>query len=715
MGTRSYVEELEYSDAKGLDTASPINLVGPGYVREAVNVNLGLTGGYIKRSGYVPQLLAENQLAGFAIINGIQYRVSDGNPQLILHISDKAGIAQIGKVNNGVFNAFTDKNNVSLDLDPFTRGSMVQVKNGLYFFDSSGKSFVPFVYEANGVYTRSIGIKFPEDPADATKPDTPVAATTPSGPGAYLNEGQYIFAYTYAFYYNDQLIAESSPSNPSNTVTVTPGNQIVDLNVQAYPFYGDSNLSHLTIVTRIWRTVANGSILFLESEEAANITTYTSTTVDDALLSEQLSLDNSRIQDYVGYERGRFPVVVRNRIFVFHENQNRVRFSKVGFQGPLPESFPVVNEVNLEGKFGAADSVTGAGQVRGVPIVLKERSIGRLEEVGLPDLGNSEDNVIYTYREISEVTGAVSHHAQCQVFDELIFLGRDNIYGTDGQNVRPIASSIQNIIKASNFDSDTNVFLSAINDTQNKRVYFQIYKTQTSLHPDLTLVGDYQQYPNFRWTTYESGPDEVDAPGLKVGSFFAVESVSTGAVDTYFGSSELHGQYYLMNSGTSDYPNGVEKTIYMRLVSRPYMFSQPMITKLYKRAKIYAEAQDNTYTFSFGAKFDLDVVDSDVTTFNVSGVGTVWGNSAPTYEWTYNPEELNAYAALQALDPTLPNAPAIDPGNDPLLWTGPALQEFTYNLHRKAEIMQLVFLQNSTDAPLTLLGWGVSGSIFSGL
>jgi len=30
-------------------------------------------------------------------------------------------------------------------------------------------------------------------------------------------------------------------------------------------------------------------------------------------------------------------------------------------------------------------------------------------------------------------------------------------------------------------------------------------------------------------------------------------------------------------------------------------------------------------------------------------------------------------------------------------------------------MMQLVFTQDDEDAPLTLLGWGVSGSIFSGV
>lgn len=682
MSTINYVEELEYSDAKGLDTASPINLLAAGFVREARNVNLGTTGGYVKRDGYLNQFTIANAETGFSVRQGIEYKTSTGTSEILLHMSDTASTAKFGKVQGGVFLPLQNPSSVDLALDPIVRPSFAQVGDSLFYLDGSGDVETPFVYEANGVATRPMGIIAP-----AAAPTGVLAV------GADLNVGDYLYAYTYAFYLNDQLIAESSPSELSATITTTSGNQNVTLTLAAYPLYANANLSHLTISTRIWRTVVNGSILFLEDTVAGNTTTYLSNVSDDALLSEQIPLDNTRLAQYTDYDKARFPIVARNRLLVFHPEQNRGRFSKIGVNGPLPESFPVQNEFSVEGKYGAADALVGAGQIKGVPIILKERSVGRLEEVGLPDLGNSEDNVAYIYREISEVTGAVSHHAQCQVYDELIFLGRDNVYATDGQNVRPIAIQIQNLIKGADFSGNRAFRISAINDTKNRRVYIQIFKATTSQHPDLTLVGDYQQYPQFRWTTYETGQDPAAAPGLKVGCFFQTEATATGGLDIYFGSSDLVGQYYKMNTGTSDFDAGVEKAIYMRLISRPYMFAQPMITKLYKRAKIYAEARDNTYQFEFGAKFDLDATESDTTSYVVLGVGTVWAPAAPiNYVWSSGSN-------------ASPN----------LLWTGPSLQEFIFNVHRKAQMMQLVFTQDDEDAPLTLLGWGVSGSIFSGI
>lgn len=688
MPTNNYVEELEYSDAKGLDTASPINLLTSGYVRDAINVNLGTTGGYTKRDGYVNQLLIGNAETGYSVRQGIEYKTSVGFAEILLHLTDTNTIAKIGKIQLGSFIPLQNALGADLLLDPIVRPSFAQVGDSLFYLDGSGQE-TPFVYEGNLAYTRPMGIAAPVTPPelDILEIPNPIAGTD-------LNVGDYIYAYTYAFYFNNQLIAESSPSELSNTITTTVGFQNPKLVLSPYPFYGALNLSHLTIQTRIWRTVANGSILFLEKIVSANTTSYVSDISDDALLSEQMPVDNSKLDDYLDYTKARFPVVARNRLLVFHPEQNKGRFSKIGLNGPLPESFPVQNEFSVEGKYGAADAVVGAGQIKGVPIVLKERSIGRLEEIGLPDLGNSDDNVTYFYREISEVTGAVSHHAQCQVLDELIFLGRDNIYATDGQNVRPIATQIQNLIRTSDFSGNKAYRVSAVNDTKNRRIYIQIFKTNTSQHPDRTLVGDYQQYPQFRWTTYEPGPDIIsNAPGLKVGCFFQTEASATGGLEIYFGSSDLVGQYYKMNTGTSDYDAGIEKPIYMKLVSRPYFFNQPMVTKLYKKAKIFAEARDNTYQFEFGAKFDLDLAESGTQPFEVLGVGTVWGAAAPiNYVWSSGSS-------------ASPN----------LLWTGPALQEFIFNVHRKAQMMQLVFTQDDEDAPLTLLGWGISGSIFSGI
>lgn len=684
MATRRYIDELEYADAKGLDTASPINLVAQGYVREAKNVNLGSTGSYIKRSGYVNQFTQSQALTGYSILQGIEFKNAAVTEKL-LHVTNETN-AKFGKINDltGDFVELATFTNSQLFLPPNFRPSFAQIGDALFYFDGTGSVNTPFIYEANGNYTRPVGIDAPMA--------LPAVGTLTASAGGNLEEGQYIYAHTYAFYYDGQLIAESSPSPLAEVTTSSTDKQVV-IALQNYVDYFAPGLSHLVIKHRIWRTVVNGSILFLETEIQANLSSYTSTVSDDSLESEQLSFDNSRLSD--DYLQARFPVVARNRLLIFHPTKNKGRFSKLGFNGPLPESFPIANEFSTEGKYGNADALVGAGQIKGIPIILKERSIGRLEEIGIPDIGANSDNVTYIYREISEVTGAVSHHAQCQVYDELVFLGRDNIYATDGQNVRPIATQIQDIVKSCDFSGTKASRTSAINDTKNRRIYIQVFQNESEALPKVTLVGDYQQYPQFRWTTYEVGPNEIIAPSIQAGCFFQTEATATGGLDIYFGSAGPEGQYYKMNTGTADYlaetwvgGQAVARPIYMRLVSRPYMFSQPMITKLYKKAKIFALAQDSSYQFEFGAQYDLDDATVNLTSFNVFGVGTTWDN----YNWATSPVTSTS-----------------------LIWQGPDLQEKVYQLHKKAQMMQLVFIQDDANAPLTLLGWGVSGSIFSGL
>lgn len=681
MATRRYVEELEYNDAKGLDTASPINLVAPGYVREAKNVNLGSTGGYTKREGYVNQFTVLAAETGYSVLQGLEFK-NNNVTEILLYLTDNL-VGRFGKIDDvfGTFSPLKSLSNVPLTLDAAKRPSFAQIRDSLYYFDGSSEVETPFVYEGNSFYTRPMGIVAP-----AVEPSITLAN------GGNLEEGDYLYSYTYAFYYDNQLIAESSPA-PIAGVSTTSTDKVATLTLIPYADYSLPGLSHLQIMIRIWRTVVNGSVLFLETEIQGNSATYTSDISDDALLSEQLSLDNSPLMD--DYTRARFPLVARNRLIVFHPTQSRGMFSKIGFNGPLPESFPVANEFTVGGKFGAADALVGAGQIKGIPIILKERSIGRLEEVGLPDLGNTADNVTFIYREISEVVGAISHHAQCQVFDELVFLGRDNVYATDGQNVRPIATQIQDLIKNADYSGNKAARTSAINDTKNRRIYIQLFKNTGSAYPDLTLVGDYQQYPNFRWTTYEAGVDAIAAPGLKVGCFFQTEATANGGLDILFGSADPVGQYYKMNTGDADYPGGVKKAISMTLASRPYMFSQPMVTKLYKKAKVFVLAQDTTTQFEFGARFDLEEDTEELSTQNIIGTGSVWaGNIASPNDYLWVGTSIVSNS---------------------LIWQGPDLQEKIYQLHRKAQMMQFVCYQDDADAPLTLLGWGVSGSIFSGI
>ena len=667
MGRHNYFEELEYDLARGVDTTSPANLLASGYVRQALNCNLGTTGGYSKRDGTERQLTTP--WTGMAIRNGVEYKKLNGTTQRLFFGTNDTTTGKLG-VDNGVGGI----DDVVTGLDPTKRLAFAQIEERLYCFNGDSVN-APFVYE--GVGARTLGIA------------GPVAAPTATGStGGQLEDDQpYIFATTYAIQDSATLriIAESSPSDLAE-IDLTSGQNRVILGVVASPATVSGSLQ---IIIRIWRTVANGSVLFLQSEHA-NVTTSINCDLEDSGLdTQQMEFDNSLLNQFEGYTKAQFPTIARNRLFVIHENRNEGRFSKISQNGPLLESFPVVNYYSVEGLFGAADKVVGQGQINGIPIILKERSVGRLEEVGLPDIGQAEDLVTYVYREISQTIGAISHSAQVQVFEELVFLGKDNVYATNGQTIRPLAPLLQATIRQLDFRPSKKTKISMTNDTKYKRVYIQVFENQASAEPTFTLVGNYEQYPDFRWTFYSAGTNNVSHPGLRIGSFFQFTNQTDGSLETYYGNSNKDGQYYKMNTGGSDDDAGTERGIYFKVISRAYTGGHPLIQKLFKNVRIFAQAADDTYDLEFCSIFDLSVEEEFCEDFRIPGVGNKWDE----HNWVDDAE-----AEL-----------------DPLIWAGPALAELTYDPHRKAKFMQLVFNQIEANAPVTLLGWGCSGSIFSGL
>ena len=638
MSLRNALTISEYGNALGLDTASPISMVKPGFVRDATNMDLTLLGGYKKRKGYTAQT---PNFGSEKVVGVHEYRDLAGNLTPIFFARTKAS-----KLSSG---SFTDIKTGLSDARP----AFVQIGDRLISFNGKDS---PWIWEG-GASTRSLGL---------TKPSSAPVAALGGGSGSLTNGGTYLWVYTYAIRRSGQLIAESSPSSASNQLTMDASGD-ASITIAAA---SDPNVTNI----RIYRTVAGGSVFFLEDEIAASSTSYTSTKSDEEVAGSgiQLELDNGRLSDYSNFTTAHFPLIARNRLFVVSNDRLQIRYSKIGQEGALPESFEASKIVDAIGRRGLSDKIVGLGSIKNVPIVLKQFSVGRLEEVGVTDLTGAGDNVLYIYRELSDNVTAISHWAQTQVFDELIFLGRDNVYATTGQSVRPIANQIQDIIRSMDLRESKLEDLSMVNDEINRRIYISIYRDISRSYPNFILVGDYQQYPNFRWTVYDQGPNSTTHPGLRVGSFFKLTNASNGAKEVYFGSFDGSGKWYKMNQGDSD--DG--SNIYARLASRPYSAGNPAIDKLWKNVRVYAEASSSAYTFDFCTTYDLQNSEERCETFSVPSSSALWDSAY----W--------------------------DQDN----WAGELLAELEYDPHRKAKWMQFVFKQEGKDAPVSILGWAVSAS-----
>jgi hypothetical protein len=298
------------------------------------------------------------------------------------------------------------------------RPSFVQLNRLIGFFNGTDE---PVIYD--GAATRQMGITAP----------TAAPSLSQTTGGSLTVLGSYVFAYTY---YNSQTGAESSPS-PLATIVLTGANNKVNLTVTA----GSSGTAD---TIRIYRTTANGNELFLEATETIAATTHASIIADAGLSSIGLEYDNSRITDFVptlNSVEAQYPAVAQNRVFL-KTDRNTIRHSKIGQSGPMFESFEASAVAYCKGKFGDRDDVIGQGVAGDTPIVVKERSIGRLDAVGVNPELSPFDQVRYQYVEISSTVGGVSHWAGCSVYDEYVFLGRDNVYATNGQSIRPIGDRV---------------------------------------------------------------------------------------------------------------------------------------------------------------------------------------------------------------------------------------------------------------------------------
>lgn len=634
---RNYVEDFDV-EAKGMDSTTPLASMRPGYVREAWNCNLGLVSGYIKRNGYSTVL--DTPISSDNITGGIEYRLSAGTRRVVVFTS--SGTLQY--VSNAGGGSATS---ITTGLDTDARPSFIQFGDQLFFFNGTDN---PVVYD--GSSTKQYGI---------TAPSSAPTESAQGTAGSLTQTASYIYAYTY---YNSTTGAESSPS-ALLSVTLTGSNDDVTLGLSA----GDSSTADKI---RIWRTVADGNELFLVTSIAIGSTSHNDTTADSSL-GRPIEMDNSRLADLTT-NKGNYPVVASNRVFVV-TGENEVRWSKIGYRGAKPESFEAKAISDTQGTYGNADGIVGLNAVGAQPIVLKRRSIGRMDPVGFEDYDLVSDNQLWIYKEISNEVGAVSHHAAVQIEGELLFLSRDNIYRTDGQRVTPAANEIASTIRSLSFTDTQIKKLSAINDRRNKRAYWQVFKSSGDTVPNWTLVCDYQRYPELRWTIYRPGTTASTHPSWRVGCFIPVTSTSDGASDIWAGNLDANGELFLMNDGTNDNT----KAIYYKVITRPYDFKRASNVKLYKKSFIDAQGNGNDYDLRVGSIFNLSESEEKLADFSLAVSGAKWDVA----EW------------------------------DVAEWGTNEIIRISYDTHKKARYRQLVFLNTAADEPVTVFNWTDSASLFN--
>jgi len=562
----------------GLDLTDSITNMPSTALRIADNVDITISGAVTTRAGYESVFSVD---WGSRIIHGgIEFQINDSTSQVV--VAGKGSSPGTGVLGVATTSVAPIISGLSV-----ARPSLVQFSNLLFYFNGVDD----FLYD--GAVTRQIGI------------DPPSVAPTDGGniAGSLIVAAEYGWVYTY---YNSITGAESSPSDLLQVTIGVGGGRRINVTPGSATTADTINL---------YRTTANGPLLFFDTSGPI-ASTFLDSVQPDAGLGEELVIDNTRLSVWGGVK---YAVSVNNRIFVAgfaHPLQNRVRYSAVEQNGPMPESYQARGFIDCISNTGLGDVLIGLGTAFQTPMVLKDNSIGRLDVAGSFTSEVGVDNVIYQYNEISRGITGVSHWAITNVLNNMVWLGKDNIYMTDGTNVTPIATSISAFIKTLNFSQPDKI--SAVNDVSNRKIMFFVMFGNVT-EPNYVLTGSYQNYPNFYWTFYNPGPDLDIWPGISAASAFLI-SQPDETKDVYFGNTAYNGKLYHLGVGSTDDGSAIRHHVR----DYPTNYGIPEEKKLFFEDFIYVSGNGTLYDMSLSSVYDLSIAGQDSESISVLNEEALW-------------------------------------------------------------------------------------------
>lgn len=626
MSIRKANGEKFQSFENGVDNTTALDTPRvKGTLSKALNTDLVDESLLKKRAGYS----TVSTWGSRNIRGGFEYRASDGTNKILLYGEDAVLTGTSGVL--GYFSGTSTPTTIASGLKDGVKPSILQYRDLAFIFNGTNN----FLY--NGTTYRQIGI------------DGPVTAPQFLGnaAGSLVANGSYLFGYSY---YNTQTGAESNVSPISESMVAGADSSTAGITISLTA--GDSTLADKI---RIYRSVPGGNVLFRETEIAISSTSYTSTTLDSGLGTE-LELDNSRLSTPAS-----FGVINDNRIFAagFSNNPNRVAYSKVGISGPMPESFQALDFVDCNINDG--DRILGLGKAGTTVIVIKERSVGRLIRIesnigGLERQGSQK----YLYEEISsEVTG-LSHHLILSLDNIIIWMGRDDIYATDGSQIFRLGGRVRKTIQSLDF-SQAHKWSSLVK-TDTHQIIFSVTPAN-KLECDFQFIGHYRNFPNVAWTFYSAGPNTSTHPGLVVGSLFQV--TVNRLKKFYFGSAQASGKIYTMDSGDNDDSYGIYWDVRLAWDGGPTSAAKKMYHSYYLFAAGAGKSPNNTITHTF----EVDTTEVIVKTSTASLIGstTTWHGTGATwgdFNWgsvSFNPirffPKIKAYFGRYGFSNTYANQP----------------------------------------------------------
>lgn len=588
MPIRKPLTQRFTSFARGVDNTTD-------FVSEAINGTLSVANNadlvneslVSKRKGYKNFATSANRI----FRQGLEYNQPSGKRSVILYHESESFSLNSGTISE-MDNAGTitdlltaQKSNV--------QPSIVQFATRLFIYNGDTN----YVYDGSNV--TEVGMVAPDEaPVDAG-----------AGTGGDLNPGgTYLYVYTY---YNSATGDESSPSPASESITAPANGSIRLLIKDGNPLKADQ--------IRLYRTVDGGADLFFDRSIPIDRTSVDSE-VADVNLGKLLEPDGS-----VPPGAFKYAISTDNRIFLagLDNNPGRVYWTKIGSEGPQAEVVQALDFTDCNLNDG--DTILGLGIVNNVVIVKKQNSIGRLVKIETSLIGEElAGSQKYIYEEISRDITGISHHCGVTLGNLYVWLGRDEIYATDGVRILRLGDRIRNTLSSLNYIF-ANKF-TAVVKKDTKQIIWSVC-TGANAEPDFQIVGHYRYLPQMAFTFYTPGANATTHPGLKATSFFT--RTEGNLLKYYFGTSD--GKIHQMATGDNDDNLGIAFDVRL-----PWAFGRDPINQ-----KVFHSAY--FHIFGNGNDYDVDLsFECDLQEANIIESITMSINEDPEFLWEdVNWEEFN--------------------------------------------------------------------------
>jgi hypothetical protein len=450
-----------------------------------------------------------------------------------------------------------------------------------------------------------------------------VGASGTAGANSYIIGLNYVHRY----YVGEIEFLERGPIHLIEVDSVASGSLLVyripELQSGTLENWDDANVD-----IQVYRTVANGSTLFLETEIANGTTSVSLTMTDDDLQLQPTAyteggiLDDERpwpskyvqaINDYVYYGAPKENNVLRG---------NRLRVTKPGAPYSSPGSFYIDFE----------DDMRGLGVVNIYPIVFLKNAFYRVE--GAFD---STGRGGLVKRSISQRIGCVSSKSIVTTKQGIYFAGTDGFYFTDGFNYRKISHDI-NITYSELEDKDD---ICGAYDSLRNRVMWGCKVNANNTNNDSVFVAaldyntEYQGHPFYVWNG-GLDPDNFTCTALAYINNQLLRADENGYV--LYHSDDLLSDAYI--DTTISPTSWGTQTIFYDYTSVALDFGDQQVRKWVSKINVNAD-NESSLALNIGASNDNSGVFADLKPI-VKKINVEWGDPNIVWDetdlrWDYNP------------------------------------------------------------------------------